>query len=502
MLSAEVIEGFVGSVLLKRFDQPAPIPECHREWWKYCTSPSRYVAIAAPRGFAKSTAITHSYVLASVLFRERGYVLIVSSTETQSIQFLNDIKSEIVENDHIKTLFKIKGLLKDSETDIIVEFEDGHKFRIQAKGAEQKLRGVKWAGKRPDLIVCDDFEEDEAVMNKERREKFRRWFYGALIPCLSVDGVIRVVGTILHMDSLLERLMPEFQLQTRNKRKFLFIEPLKTWTEHPVAWKSIKYRAHSDDWKHLLWKERITEEFLKARKQQYIDMGLPDVYSQEYLNIPLDESMAFFKRGDFRDQDLSDAGRVLRYYIAGDLAISEKDKADYSAFVVGGMDDTGILHIINVIRERMNALEIVETILALEHTYHPEVFILEEGQIQKAIGPFLYEEMPKRGIFPNIFGVKPSADKMTRARSIQARVRARGVKFAKDSDWYQTFEDECSRFPRDKHDDQVDAFAYLGLTLDKMVDAPTTKEIEDEAYEDDLERGGFYDMGRSMVTGY
>ena len=296
--------------------------------------------------------------------------------------------------------------------------------------------------------------------------------------------------------------MPEFQLQTRNKRKFLFIEPLKTWTEHPVAWRSVKYRAHSDDFKYLLWPERITEEFLRTKRQQYRDQGLPDVYSQEYLNIPLDEQRAFFKKGDFLDRALSDDGRVLRYYIAADLAISERDQADYSVFVVGGMDDSGILHILNVIRERMNALEIVETIFALEQAYKPEVFALEEGQISKAIGPFLYEEMPKRGVFPNVIGVRPSADKMVRARSIQARTRAHAVKFVKDSDWYQGFEDECSRFPRDKYDDQVDAFAYLGLMLDKMVEAPTLEEIADEAYEDDLERGGFFDLGRSAVTGY
>jgi predicted phage terminase large subunit-like protein len=502
LLTAEVIEGFVGSVLAKRFDQPAPIPECHREWWGLCTSPFKYVAIAAPRGFAKSTAITHSYVLASVLFRARSYVLIISGTEAQSIQFLSDIKHELIDNDHIKSLFKIKGLIKDSETDIICEFEDGHKFRIQAKGSEQRLRGVKWAGKRPDLVVCDDIEDDEQVMSKERREKFRRWFYGALIPCLSVEGVIRVVGTILHMDSLLERLMPEFQLQTRNKRKMLVFEELKVYTNHTTPWRSIKYRAHSDDFEALLWKERISKEYLIEKRQQYIDQGLPDVYSQEYLNIPIDESLAFFKQHDFVDRQLSDKDKVLRYYISGDLAISEKDRADYSAFVVGGMDDGGILHIVHVVRERMNALEIIETILALEKTYKPEVFTLEEGQITKAIGPFLYEEMPKRGIYPNIIGVRPSVDKMVRARSIQARMRARACRFDKDAEWYQTFKDECLRFPRDKHDDQVDAFAYLGLILDKMVEAPTKTEIEEEEYADELRTSGLYELGRSEFTGY
>jgi hypothetical protein len=48
----------------------------------------------------------------------------------------------------------------------------------------------------------------------------------------------------------------------------------------------------------------------------------------------------------------------------------------------------------------MNSLDIVDTIFALETLYHPEVFAMEEGQISKAIGPFLENEMLKRGIFP------------------------------------------------------------------------------------------------------
>ena len=75
------------------------------------------------------------------------------------------------------------AFLKDTETDIIVQFTDGHTFRIIAKGAEQKLRGLLWNGSRPDIIICDDMENDELVLNKDRREKMRRWFYSAFIVC-------------------------------------------------------------------------------------------------------------------------------------------------------------------------------------------------------------------------------------------------------------------------------------------------------------------------------
>ena len=165
-LTSQVIEGFVGSCLLKGFDGSSKIPAFHKEMWEMCCSESKFVAIAAPRGHAKSTSISLSYVLACILFRERKFVLMVSDTEAQAAMFLGQITQELQENKDIIELFGIKtneeGLvkfIKDSATDIIVEFTDGTKFRIIAKGSEQKLRGMLWNGARPDLIVCDDLKQ-------------------------------------------------------------------------------------------------------------------------------------------------------------------------------------------------------------------------------------------------------------------------------------------------------------------------------------------------------
>jgi len=504
-LTTDVIKGFVGSCLVKRFDGASQIPAFHEEMWDLCCSDNKFVALAAPRGHAKSTSISLSYVLACVLFRERRFVLMVSDTEAQSAMFLGQIKQELQDNQDIIELFGLKKnekgevqFIKDSETDIIVEFNDGQRFRIIAKGSEQKLRGLLWSGARPDLIVMDDMENDEIVMNKDRREKFKRWVYGALLPCRSQNGIIRIVGTILHMDSFLESLMP------RDNDRYTVHEELKTYSTRPASqWKAIKYKAHNADFSEILWPDRRTGEEFRGIRQDYIDRGLADVYSQEYLNIPIDETNTFFKKGDFIPLRESDSKKKLNYYIAGDFAISEKERADYTVMVVGGMDEDGILHIKNVIRDRMDGLTIVETMLALQRIYEPQAFGIEDTQITKAIGPFLNRAMIENNIFLNIIPLKPhKQDKQTRARSIQARMRAGAVKFDRSADWYQTLEDELMRFPRDKHDDQVDSMAYLGLMIDRLVEAPTKEEIEDEEYEKEKEESGLNDAGRSEITGY
>lgn len=499
-ITAEVVEGFTNTVLRKGFDGATDTPDFHRTLWQYCCDPHPFVAIAAPRGHAKSTTVTHAYTLACLLFRERSYAIIVSETVSQSVQFLGDLKKELLDNEDLRELFGVGSLIKDTEEDLICQMEDGHQFRVQAKGAEQKVRGLKWKSKRPDLIVCDDIEGDEAVLNKERRDKFKRWFNGALLPCRSSTGIVRIVGTILHLDSLLEGFMPERQL-TGIKKKQLIQESLQEYTDLRTPWKSIKFRAHTDDFTHILWKDRWSKQKLIDERARFVAQGLGDVYSQEYLNVPLDESNTFFRRSDFLPRREEDKKLNLNYYITADLAISQRERADYSVFAVGGMDDSGRLHLVNIVRDRMDAQQIVDTILTLQKLYKPSLFGIEAGVIQKSIGPFLQKEMINTGIFVPLQLLKPSVDKITRARSIQARMRANACKFDKDAEWYQTFEEELMRFPRDRHDDQVDSWAYMGLMLDKMIEADTPEEEEEQEYLASLQQND-YTTGRNATTGY
>lgn len=497
-LTAEIVSGFSASLLQKNYDNPVATSTCHYDWWTLCTSKHPKVAIAAPRKHAKSTAITLAYVLACVLFRDRHYVLIVSDTITQATQFLGDIKKELADNDNIRSLFGVDCFEKDTEDDVVVRMNDGHRFRIAAKGSEQKMRGLKWNNKRPDLVVGDDLENDEIVMNPERRHKFKRWFYGALVPSLAQHGVIRLVGTILHEDSLLNNLMPsEWDRNT-------VLEPLKVYSKLPrPSWKAVKYRAHTDDFKHLLWPEHYDKDWFLEQRQDFVDRGLSDVYSQEYLNEPIDETVAYFKKNDFVAETKADADKVLRYYIAGDLAISEKETADYTVFVVAAVDENKFLHIKNVIRERLDGRDIVDTIINLHRIYEPELFGIEEMQVSKAIGPFLREEMVRTGVYVNLAVLKHGGkDKIARARSIQGRMRAHAVKFDKSGDWYPTFEDELCKFPRGRNDDQVDAFAYIGMMLDSLIEAPTREELDEEEYADELQSSGHIGAGRSRYTGY
>lgn len=498
-LTAQAIQGFSESVLGARYDDPKPTPKHHIEIWEACCSDHPQVAIAAPRGSAKSTSITFAYVLACVLFREHQHVLILSSNEELASAFLNDIRLELQENETLIELFGVKRFIKERETEIIVELNGNYRFRIIVKGAEQRMRGMKWERKRPSLVVPDDIEDEELTASDLRREKFRRWFYGAVKPILRDGGKIRMSGTVMHLDSLLMRFMPP------NKDPDTVHTPLKTYSTADRAWKSILYRAHSPDFKHVLWPEMYPESRLREIRRDFAEQGMLDVYGQEYLNDPIDETTSYFRKDDFLPMTELDFETAKMYYAAGDLAITQNKKSAFTALIIGGLDSQGTLHVVDMRRGRWDSLEIADEMFSIQERWELDAFRLESENIAKSIGPFIYNRMGrvvdgKLQPYINLDASPPTKDKLARAQTIRAMMRAGRVKFNKESDWYADFEEELLHFPKWPYSDQVDSFAWLGLMLMEMSEAPTREEIEDEEWEYDHQQE--LELGASLVTGY
>lgn len=481
-LKPEHIEGLVYSFLGKHYDRFAAVPECHREWWEMYCSPAEQVAIAAPRDHAKSTSLTLAFGLSELLFRITDYALIVSDTYDQACEHLAEYRRELGENDELKKFFGIVKFVRDSNDDLIVRFKDGVLFRVRALGMEGPVRGLRWRGGRPGLILVDDAENTELVESKTRRRKSMNWLMKDLFPAGRRGRKVRMHGTILHQDAALARFC-------RSKK-----------------WKSKIYRAHKDfrDFSEILWPERWPEEALRAKRDEFIEEGASEGYSQEYLNDPVVEGESFFRPADLLPfpPDWKIKPRILRYYASWDFAFSTEAHADWTVCVIIGVDENNYIYVIDVRRFREDTASILGKIFAVENDFHPECQVFEKGAYEKAIRPFLDEQMRLKGIWPVIETVAPSKDKQVRAKSWQQKVKAHHVHYDHDAHWWPGLQEEMVRFPRAQHDDQVDPQSQLGLILDKLLAAPTLKEASDEEYED---QPGFYNRtqhGRSKTTGY
>ena len=480
-ITPEILRSFSETFLVKNYDGSLDVPNVHLEWWDMCLSKHRLVSIAAPRGHAKSTSITLAYTLASLMFRKKKYAIIVGNNEDTASELLGILRTELQENELLRDVFGITSLPKDLATEIRVRFEDGHQFRIIAKGAGQKVRGRQWRGTRPDLIVIDDLEDDEMVESDTRRAKIKGWVLKALMPAMSrVNGQIRMIGTILHDDGV---------LMTTIKSK---------------AWHSALYKAHKsfDDFSDILWPEMYEEEALREVRQTFIDTGDAEGYSQEYLNDPSDLRNAFFRVVDMLPMEDVDHNREKAFYVGCDFALSDKNYSDYSVMVVGGYDSEGTLHIVDEHRVRTEDVNVIVSMLfdVLE-LWNPEYFIWEKGLLDNAIRPAFYEEMVRRNKFAQIQTYPAIGDKRLRAAGIQQRMRAGYVKYDQDAEWFPEHKDELRRFPRGEKKDRVDAMAWLGRGVDEFAEAPTQEELENMEWEDMFDNAGWTQLDYTG-TGY
>lgn len=495
-LTAELVETFAGVYLSPMYDNPVPTPPFHRQAWELYCSPSLLSSVVAPREHAKSTGLTHDMILAELCFRVESYFVVVSATEDLAKDHLGDIAKVLRENDDIRRDFLIADLETDAKTEIVVRFTDGARARILAKGAGQKMRGLKWFGRRPGRIYCDDLEEDEQVESLDRRIKFRRWFNRALLPCGRRGCKIRVHGTILHEDALLARI------HKRNKKKKGAVEG----EEQRKIWSTLFFKAHAgfNDFSDILWPEQFPESRLRDIRQRFIDDQDSAGYSQEYLNDPLDSDEAYLRSEWFTPMRDGDHEKHKIIGAAADFAISKKDKANRTSLTVGGKDIDNLLHFIDQRVDRWDSEEIIDELFKIQAQYHPDVFWVESGQIWLALWPTIKKEMQKRGKWINFVERTPIKDKASRGRSLQKRMKGGGTRWDTEAEWFEPMKDEMLRFTGYAEatlDDQFDSAALLSLGFEDMAEVEEEDFIEEEEIlfrrQDPRTTGG-----RSKVTGY
>lgn len=180
---------------------------------------------------------------------------------------------------------------------------------------------------------------------------------------------------------------------------------------------------------------------------------LPElVFRQEYL-----AEFVTFGAGLVRPDMIIEipAPPGLPVVLGVDLAISEKQNADFTAIVAMSRDpQTGIVYIREAERHRCGFNEVLSRIKAAAARHNPVVIAIEQTQYQAAV----VQELNRTTTLP-IRGIRPDKDKLTRYEQRMVRHDPAGVPA-----W---FREELLSFPDGSHDDGVDAAAYAFAQLQK-----------------------------------
>jgi predicted phage terminase large subunit-like protein len=206
--------------------------EFHRYCFKSYKFNERNVrrADGAPRGCAKSTLKTLVKPLHDVSYGLEKFILIISNTTPLANKKLKDIRAEILANRALCDMFGLrfpKRVVGESEFTIIGDFGTTH---YSAVGRGSEVRGIRIGESRPTKIVLDDVEHSDEIYNEKSREKTATWFFEDVTKAGDTGTNIELVGTVLHPDSLLKKLIHNPAYSGR------LFKSIKSWSEREDLW--------------------------------------------------------------------------------------------------------------------------------------------------------------------------------------------------------------------------------------------------------------------------
>jgi predicted phage terminase large subunit-like protein len=386
-------------------------------------------AIAAPRGNAKSTWTSLILPLWCIAYRRKHFIAIFSNSHTQAADFLDFIKTELESNERLQHDFETvcgEGPIWKYGTAVT---RSG--VKLKAWGVRQKLLGARHLQWRPDLCIYDDLEDPEELTNPENRKKNEGWFFRKAVNIGNIkytDHII--VGTILHADALLPKLISKYggniyKSVIRWSESRLWQEWESIYAQDPNSQKTaarLFFEQHQKEMledTEVLWPEGESYYDLMCLRQK---IG-PSAFDAEKQNNPSESGWfreEWLEKWAYDPADI--AGKHLIVTAACDPSMG-KDTGAPSAIIIIGRDTTsGIIYVLNADIRRRHPSDIINDIIAHQRQYRCVAWRIEEVQFQEYLKDQLLAESTKAGIPLPIYGTRPHNDKHLRIQSLQPHV--------------------------------------------------------------------------------
>ena len=491
-----------------------PPSRMHRELFTMlgaaATERGARIAVAAPRGHAKSTVASLAYVLWAVLYGHDRFVLLISATREQAVQLLKNIKDEIQTNPRLLADFpeacQAPGARQTPKPwrDNNITLRNG--AMIRALGSGQGVRGTKHRQDRPSLVVVDDLEEQDQCLSAEQRQKTREWFEKTLLKVGDHRTNYIVVGTILHYDSLLASLTHERLMRGKGvgwaRRVYRAVEAHADRGDLWEKWEAIRFgeaeheresgpkaatrflAVNTDDMlvgSRVLWPEREDYPALMAMRA---DEGRIS-FQSEKQNEPLDPAECIFRDEIIRywDDDhagvpelLKAIGSGVKFYGACDPSLGQRaNRGDYTAIITIARDvNRKISYVVDADLARRTPDQTIERLIALAGAYRYTYFLFESNQFQVVMADQLRERSRLAGQTLHVTEVKNTANKRARIQSLEPMIATGQLRFSRRQ---TLLLDQLRQFPLGAHDDGPDALEMAAVKASKSLNRPVCRSV-------------------------
>lgn len=415
----------------------------HRGMCDFIMHPHKRKLDLEPRGSFKSTVITISYSILSILRNPDIRILIDSEDLAVSKKFLSEIKPHFESNHEFRKLFGDLTGRKWTDSEIIVSSRkrDRKEPTILTGGVETPRVGM-----HVDLLIEDDLHSQHNTQTPEQVEKvIKHWQLNGSI--LEPGGEEIIIGTRWLVGDLYDTVMS--QEKARRKAKL---------SPKYIIRKRSAYNANGT----LYFPTRLTHEFLEDQK---LTQG-SRIFACQYLNNAVDESAVLFKPSWIKWYGRQTPSNLYITAIV-DPAISQKDDACNTAFTQVGTDPDGFLYVLDAVILKCLPHELIDWILKLQQLWSPKVFGVETVAFQKAIKYWAQERMRNTGQWVNIQELKTDT-RVTKDMRIKALIpyvesgtmQFPGIGPQSLSGGLRQLYEEMTTYPMSKTFDGLDSLAY------------------------------------------
>lgn len=349
----------------------------HHLEWADALQRYKYLCMIAARDHGKSYMMSNGYA-AWRLYRykknskrpdlsklgKEGWIF--SFSKTQGSRLLTTLKETIKDNPILNELLYPGS---DGWAETKINCKNGARVIIGSAG--ESVRGA-----HPGWIVVDDFLKDNVLYSEEQRKKSKDYFHSVIMNMIQPMGQVVVIGTPFHEQDLYG------DLKTKS------------------GWHVREYPSIFPDGR-ILWRRRYDFKTLLEKK---ITQGTIN-FSREHLCRPISNDSTIFpfnvlQRSLLGGQNFCMVSNIEsfpikldRVAIGVDLAISSSIGADYTVFVVGGVDSEENIWILEVVRLHGASYdEQISKLKSLNINFHPNLIQIETNGFQAMFGQMADKE--------------------------------------------------------------------------------------------------------------
>jgi len=406
----------------------------------------KYMTRAAPRGHGKSQIISMGLPLWCICYGYRWNILIVSDTAEQAGQFITDIKTQLEDNKELIDDFGNLVGRKTWKADRIVTSNGIHCI---GKGAGQKLRGIKYNNRRPDLIIIDDLENDENVETETQRRKLFNWFLKALLKCGYTNTIFIYIGTILHYESLLYKVLHDKEFAMWDRKIYKAVYEFSN-SAHWDTWEGIitnlsldnpaeqAYKYYQKHKKTMLkgvkclWPEKEEDYYYNLMVERVMD---EDSFNSEQQNDPMTEDSRIFKEEWLNKNTYETLPEITEVYYSVDYSMGKSRRADTSAIICLGKGIDNYYYVLHADIKRRNPDIVIDDIIMHIFQYYDKLkkFAVETDVFLEFLAGVMKERLMDKGFYVDWVELKQQArgDKDYRIKSLVPKIKNGYIKFHK-----------------------------------------------------------------------